>query len=221
MADVPAPDDEYVEITDTPSEESDTTEAPSAEPTDTEQPAEEAPTPAPPSFDEVVEYARALEQQAAEQHKLIEQLQLRADRPRSSYSKFNSATADDVILSDPEHKLALVRAKVRDKIEKPEDLLTRDLQLSFVDKRTCHALIMKLRGCEMARNMGHADLAKRSYVQILQYLSVNKSIHGFERILQTVLATANLDVISQAAGQQKNMDKSGIDWVGALKGLNK
>lgn len=128
---------------------------------------------------------------------------------KSDWEKYSELSDDDDILTtDYEHKQFLLKQRIKKDIKNPEDMLTKELQTSFIDRNIAFIYSIKMTAAEGWRNVGYPQIAKRRMVHLLIRLGLLRSVDGFERILQTAATSAQLDVTSQQlALQQKQTDE--------------
>jgi hypothetical protein len=90
-----------------------------------------------------------------------------------------------LLLSDFEHKAFLVTTHIKNKITEPEDVLYKELQLSYLDPELAFIYSAKASCAEEWRNLGLTGLSKRRLTHLLAKLALLKSVEGFERKLQS------------------------------------
>ena len=103
---------------------------------------------------------------------------------KSELNRIGSADNDPYINTEFDHKAFLTTPRTRT-VKEPRDVLTKDLRLSFIDAEMAFIASNKLSAAEEWRSLGMEDLAERRLVHLVGLLSLNASIKGTERLLQS------------------------------------
>lgn len=97
-----------------------------------------------------------------------------------------------IFISEQDHKGWLAEPSVKSAIVSPEDLLSKDLQLSYMDDELAFIYGIKAACSEEWRQLGFMELSKQRMVHLNFKLSLLKSVDGFERVLQTASSSAHI-----------------------------
>lgn len=108
--------------------------------------------------------------------------------------RFDESKDSPILLSDYEHKAFLVSSTKNIKMNIPEDVLDKDLELSVLDKELAFIYSLKAGCVEDWGNLGLRQLARRRSVSLRLKLNLNRSIGGFERLLQTATPNVNAEM---------------------------
>lgn len=133
---------------------------------------------------------------------------------KDDWSKFDQEPAEPLLLSDFEHKAYLVTPHIKKEMIQPEDILAKELQLSYLDAELAYIYSAKASCAEEWRNLGLRNLSKRRLIHLIAKLSLLKSVEGFERLLQSGIPQLTADLGRPASlqhGQQpQQQQQSGM-----------
>lgn len=116
----------------------------------------------------------------------------------SDYSRVERRSNNPpVLLSDYEHKAYITQPQLKPQMEKPDDVLTKDLRLSFIDSELAWIYSIKLTCAEEWRHLGMPNLATRRMTALVGKLSLFASVKGRERLLQSNPAISLRDELGQ------------------------
>lgn len=140
-----------------------------------------------------------LEQMFAEQQEELAVLRAREDSKEwNDYD--GSSEGTPTLLSEYEQKAFLISPNAKKKLTNSVDLLTKEISLSYLDNETAFIYGNKLTASEEWFSLGFKSLAHRRQIHLLIKLGLKKSVDGFERLLQTAIAQAQIDLNPDGQG---------------------
>jgi hypothetical protein len=114
---------------------------------------------------------------------------------------------DPVLLSDFDHKRDLITAKLKSDFSNPQAFLEKEISTSYIDPEMANIVNMLISCAENWSYLGFTLLSKRRYTSCLIDLGLQKSINGFERILQATQPSANVTLGKQESIAPTNADE--------------
>ena len=122
---------------------------------------------------------------------------------QDDWSKFDDEHHEPLLLSDYEHKAYLVTTHMKKEVIEPDDILSKELQLSYLDPELAFIYSAKASCAEEWRNLGLQRLSKRRLAHLLAKLALLKSVEGFERKLQSGILSLSGE-LGIPSGVQRN-----------------
>lgn len=121
----------------------------------------------------------------------------------------NLDTEEAVLMSEYDHKAHLTKARMKHTFTAPEDLLTKELNLSQLpDTEITYIYILKITAAEDWRFLGMTGLSKRRAVHLNMRLALYRSINALERILQAGVPNVRADVEAGLEMKRQSLEEN-------------
>ena len=101
---------------------------------------------------------------------------------------------DPVLLSEYDHKSFLVITKLNKKLVQPQDILCKELSLSFIDNELQWIYSLKADCIDEWRSMGFDNIALMRLTRLVARLNLRRSVKGLERIAQGSVPNVEMSI---------------------------